>query len=249
VDSLASLAELVEALKLKKSQYYNNKDVFEEISAINKELRLVTKKLADKENVYQNCQSSLAMLHKKTGSLEEQIKSMEEESAKLQSLQEEYDAYDLFMQCMHSNGIAYSIIKSKLPILNLEVAKILSNIVDFDLTFNSEGKKLDILIKHENKKSYPIEMGSGAEQTAAAVAIRLALIKIGTLPISNIIILDEPATAFDEKHMEKFISLLEIIKTQFETVYLISHLEILKDTTDKQIIIENISGDAKVEVN
>jgi len=45
-------------------------------------------------------------------------------------------------------------------------------------------------------------MASGAEKTIAAMAIRLALTKIGNLPTSDIFILDEPATALDAENMD-----------------------------------------------
>ena len=36
---------------------------------------------------------------------------------------------------MHSNGISYDIIKKKLPIINEEVAKILTNTAEFEIFF------------------------------------------------------------------------------------------------------------------
>ena len=55
---------------------------------------------------------------------------------------------DLLMSCCHSNGISYDIIKKRLPLINAEVAKILTNIVDFEVFIENDGRKLDILIKH-----------------------------------------------------------------------------------------------------
>ena len=59
-------------------------------------------------------------------------------------------------------------------------------------------------------------------------------------------ILDEPGTALDEENMEGFIRILDIIKNEFKTIFLISHLEVLKDVVDKQIIINKEDGYAKV---
>ena len=59
----------------------------------------------------------------------------DESRKELEEVEEEWVAYDLFMQCMHSNGIPYQIIKQKLPLLNEEIAKILGNIVDFEVFF------------------------------------------------------------------------------------------------------------------
>ena len=150
------------------------------------------------------------------------------------------------MTCMHSNGISYDIIKKKLPVINEEISKILASIVDFQVMFVNEDNKLDILIKHSNYDPRPIEMGSGAEKTIAAMAIRLALLNVSTLPKGDIFVLDEPGTALDEENMEGFVRILEMIKSQFKTVLLISHLDTLKDIVDKQIIIEKEDGFAKV---
>ena len=91
-------------------------------------------------------------------------------------------------------------------------------------------------------------MGSGAEKTIASMAIRLALISITNLPKSELFILDEPATALDEEHMEGFIRLLQMIKSQFKTVLLISHLESLKDIVDMTIDIQKKDNYAHVKI-
>jgi DNA repair exonuclease SbcCD ATPase subunit len=91
-------------------------------------------------------------------------------------------------------------------------------------------------------------MGSGAEKTIAAMAIRLALISITNLPKSELFILDEPATALDQEHMEGFIRLLDMIKNQFKTVVLISHLDSLKDVVDMTIDIQRDGSYAKVRI-
>jgi DNA repair exonuclease SbcCD ATPase subunit len=91
-------------------------------------------------------------------------------------------------------------------------------------------------------------MGSGAEKTIAAMDIRLALISITNLPKSELFILDEPATALDQEHMEGFIRLLDMIKNQFKTVILISHLDSLKDVVDMTIDIQRNGSYAKVRI-
>jgi DNA repair exonuclease SbcCD nuclease subunit/ABC-type dipeptide/oligopeptide/nickel transport system ATPase component len=184
--------------------------------------------------------------HRQIGSLEQKVESLLEKREELENIREEYTAYDLFMRCMHSNGIAYDIIKKRLPVINEEIAKVLSNIVDFEAYFQEDGRKLDILIKHPRHESRPIEMGSGAEKTVAAMAIRLALLSVSSLPKGNIFILDEPGTALDEENMEGFIRILQLIKMYFKTVILISHVDSLKDIVDMEISIDKINGYATV---
>ena len=150
------------------------------------------------------------------------------------------------MRCTHSNGIAYDIIKKRLSVINSEIAKVLSNIADFEVFFQEDGRKLDVLIKHPKHDPRPIEMGSGAEKTLAAMGIRLALLSISSLPKGNIFILDEPGTALDAENMEGFIRMLDLIKAYFKTVILISHVDSLKDIVDTEITIDKIGGFARV---
>ena len=44
------------------------------------------------------------------------------EQKEYEDLNRQWAAYDLFMRCMHPNGIAYEVIKQKLPLINEEVA-------------------------------------------------------------------------------------------------------------------------------
>ena len=122
------------------------------------------------------------------------------------------------------------------------------NIVDFEVFFVNNDKTLDIMIKHPSYDPRPLSMGSGAEKTLASMAIRLALISVTNLPKSELFILDEPATALDQEHMEGFTNLLRLIKNQFKTVILISHLDSLKDVVDKVIDISKVNGYASVKI-
>ena len=171
---------------------------------------------------------------------------MSERQKNLKNYQNDFEAYDLYARCMHPNGIAYDIIKKSLPTINSEISKILANIVDFQVYFETEDNRLDIYIQQPDRDASPLEMASGAEKTVAAMAIRLAFTNISSLPKSQIFVLDEPGTALDEERMEGFVRILDITTSVFKTVILISHLDNLKDTADSIISIENKNGYANV---
>ena len=225
-------------LQEKKNRYEDSKDEMKKYERIFERKEDLEEQIRDQERLLENIQEEIRELYKNHGSLEKELESVEEKRERLETLQKEYTAYELYLKSMHSNGISYDIIKKKLPVINEEISKILANIVNFEVFFEEDGKKLDIMIKHPKFEPRPLEMGSGAEKTIASMAIRLALIKISTLPAGDIFVLDEPATSLDADHMEGFIDLLEMIKNEFKTVLLISHLDILKDVVDKQIVIQ-----------
>ena len=138
--------------------------------------------ISKKDLAYKKCQDRITNILIEQGSTKATLKNLQESKKELEEVEKEWVAYDLFLQCMHSNGIPYQIIKQKLPLLNEEIAKILSNIVDFEVFFESNDAKLDIQIKHPYYDPRPLSMGSGAEKTLASMAIRLALISITNLP-------------------------------------------------------------------
>jgi len=196
----------------------------------------------------EQCEAKLQEYYIEKGSTQQAIQSYQERKTELEAKEKEFIAHDLFLQCMHPNGIAYNVIRQMLPVINEEIAKVLTSIVDFEVFFVDNGKSLDIMLKHPKYDARPLSMGSGAEKTLSAMAIRLALISITNLPKSELFILDEPATALDQEHMDGFIKMLEMIKSQFKTVLLISHLDSLKDCVDLTIDIQKQNGYAKVNL-
>ena len=236
----------IDVNKKKKEEYEKNKEAIENFESLEREREDIEKKIVSLKERLSSCQKKLMDLYKVNGSLEEKLQKIQDEKDEHETIRTEYAAHDLFLRCMHPNGISYDIIKRRLPIINNEVSKILANIVDFEIFFENEENKLDILIKHPGYDPRPIEMGSGAEKTIAAMSIRLALLNVSTLPKGDVFILDEPGTALDEENMEGFTRILDMIKTQFKTVMLISHLDSLKDIVDQQVVIEKNNGYAYV---
>ena len=226
--------------------YEENKEAIENFECLIKERSVIEKKVAKTEVVCEECNQTILELYKTNGSLEQKLENVETQRKEHQDIQLEYAAYDLYLQCMHSNGIAYDIIKKQLPVINDEVAKILTNIVEFEIFFDDDGKRLNLFIKHPKHEPRPLEMGSGAEKTIASMAIRLALLSVSSLPKGDIFILDEPGTALDSENMEGFIRILQLIKMYFKTVVLISHLDSLRDCVDVQIVIDKKNGFARV---
>ena len=240
--SLHVIETNIHTLQKKLEEYEKNKQ------KINKYEELIAKK-HNKNNILSSLSKELSLLEKELlelyknhGSLTQKYDIFVKQKQELEQIRKDYAAYDLYLSCMHPNGLSYEIIKSKLPDINQEIAKILSNIVDFSIYLVNDDDKLDIMIKHPKYEERPLEMGSGAEKTLASTAIRLALISVTTLPKPDIFVMDEPGTALDAENLEGFIKILELIKGYFKTVILISHLDSLKDCVDTQIVIEQKDG-------
>ena len=226
--------------------YEDNKEAIEN----REELIQEQSDLADQKILAENelaiCEAKIMDYIKQHGGIEQQIINLQAKKQELEDLRTEYAAYDLFMRCTHSNGISYDVVKRMLPLINEEISTVLANVTDFDIFFEAEKNKLDIFIKHPKYEARPLEMASGAEKTLAAIAIRIALTNVSTLPKSDIMIMDEPGTALDAENLEGFMRVMEMIKGYYKTVLLITHLDSLKDIADMTIDIERQEGYAYV---
>jgi DNA repair exonuclease SbcCD ATPase subunit/DNA repair exonuclease SbcCD nuclease subunit len=238
--------DILSATNEKIDLYEEKKELIKNIEKLLESRNNVEIKINEAKDSIVDTEEMINQHHRLVGSLEQKVEDFKEKKRELSDIREEYAAYDLFMRCTHSNGIAYDIIKKRLPVINQEIAKVISNIVDFEVFFQEDGRKLDILIKHPKHEARPIEMGSGAEKTIAAIGIRLALLSVSNLPKGNVFILDEPGTALDAENMEGFIRILQLIKMYFKTVILISHVDSLKDIVDLEISIDKDNGFARV---
>lgn len=246
LSNIASNNKDLEKLLEKEKSLISQKKLIKSLHALQAEQKKYEKELAKfNTNIYELKQKQIKA-YKESGRLEEQKNNLENTKNALEILLKKKHEYDLYIDCVHSNGIPYMIIQDKLPIINNEISKTLKNIADFEVTVEADNNKLEVYIKHPKYNKRTLAMGSGAEKTIAALMIRLALLKISNLPKTNFLILDEPGTALDSKNLEGFIRALFALKDRFDFIILISHLEALKDVAD---IIIDIDKDKKGYAN
>jgi DNA repair exonuclease SbcCD ATPase subunit len=91
-----------------------------------------------------------------------------------------------------------------------------------------------------------IELGSGMEKMIAAVAIRVALINVSSMPKSDIFIIDESFGPLDPSSVEACNRLLISLKRYFKTIIVITHVEGVKDVADHIIEVTKVEKDARV---
>ena len=243
---ISTVASEIEVLMEKEACYEDNKEAIENLEALLSEKQAHETSLLTLQEKLQTCEEEIVNYHRLVGSLEQKVVNIKEQKDEYIELREQFAAYDLYMRCMHPNGIAYDVIKKKLPVINQEIAKVLANLTSFEVLFEEDGNKLDIFIKHPSHEPRPLSMASGAEKTMAAMAIRLAFLAVSNLPTSDIMVMDEPGTALDEEHLQSFSQLLDMIKVHFKTILLISHLDSLKDVVDSTLDISKKQGYAYI---
>ena len=251
-------------LKLEKSQI----DILHnEISVLNDKLLALSREIEETENTVTNLSNKkydntwldkenlesmlknvalrIDKVNRKIGINQAKTEELEKTIKKIMLLKEYYSALQSYMFTMSKDGISYDIISSNLFLINEEINKLMSGVVNFTVTLehNQNSKEIDIYFNHIANKKRLIEVCSGAEKTFAALAIRVALTNVTTLPRSNILILDEIFGALDSEYIEATYSLLQTLKNMFDCIIVITHHDVLKDVCDSVIeITRNSEG-------
>jgi exonuclease SbcC len=89
-------------------------------------------------------------------------------------------------------------------------------------------------------------MGSGLEKFVLSLAIRVALINISNLPRPNFIAIDEGFGCADKDNLNSMSSLLSYFRNTFDFIWVVSHLDAMKDMVDTQLEIKKERGFSKI---
>ena len=157
-------------------------------------------------------------------------------------LEERLKAYEYYLSAIQRDGVPYELISEILPYVEEEVNIILSQIVDFSIKFETDGRNINTFIVYSDNERWALEMTSGMEKFVSSLAIRVALITVSNLPRPNFLAIDEGFGTLDSENLNSMESMFEYLKTEFDYIVIISHIESLKDITDNLIEI-NRKGD------
>lgn len=187
---------------------------------------------------------------KAIGALDSKIEGVRADVESLDGLQSRLLAHERLMAMCGKNGLPYRILAMVLPVINAEIAKILGGIVKFNVFFEDdpEEQTVSLYIRYGDYKSRPLAMGSGAERFIASIAIRVALLSVSSLPKTDILIIDEGFGRLDPEHLEALQKMFEYLREAFGTVFVVSHVDFMRDIVDHSVEIASQDGYAHVEV-
>ena len=165
---------------------------------------------------------------------------------------EKANLYQLYTHMTNYNGLPYEILKTYLPLIESDVNQILHSMVDFSIEFlfydeETTGPKTNagcvaINIRYQNMKPCRVQLASGFERFIIGLAIRIAIGQISLVAKPNFLIIDEGWSCLDTENRNNISHIMDFIKTQYEHVIIISHLEELKNQADYIINIEREGG-------
>ena len=160
---------------------------------------------------------------------------------KVADLEDKYEAYQYYLDAVKRDGVPYDLITKALPTIEDEVNNILSQLVDFSMTFEMDGKNINNYIVYDNN-IWPLELSSGMEKFISSLAIRVGLINVSSLPRSNFLAIDEGFGTMDSDNLNSIYNLFQYLKSQFQFALIVSHIDSMRDTVDTLLEVKKENG-------
>jgi DNA repair exonuclease SbcCD ATPase subunit len=157
---------------------------------------------------------------------------------KVEDLEDKYEAYQYYLDAVKRDGVPYELITKALPTIEGEVNNILSQLVDFQMLFEMDGKNINNYIVYDDDNVWPLELSSGMERFISSLAIRVGLINVSNLPRSNFLAIDEGWGTMDSDNLNSVYSLFQYLKSQFQFTLIVSHIDSMRDAVDTLLEIK-----------
>ena len=134
------------------------------------------------------------------------------------------------------------VLRETLPLINGELKRLLSNVCDFDV---------EVAIDERNDVAFNLikdgvvgnlASGSGFEQTAAALALRVVLANISTLSRPSLLLLDEVLGGVAQENYENIKLLFDRIVKDYSAVLHITHLSHIIDWHSSIVTVRKEKG-------
>ena len=243
--SFEKLTDEIEEVENKIQVYRKNSEQIRKNQEIRAQVKVLEYGLETETGKLNRCQGELTKVKTSVAVCENKIQTIKDSIERLQDLQDDYSAYEYYMEAVKRNGVPYELISSVLPVLENEVNSILSQIVEFNLKFEVDGKNINTFIDYDTGR-WPLEMTSGMEKFVSSLAIRTSLIGISNLPRPNFLAIDEGFGNLDSDNLNSMFMLFDYLKSTFDFILIISHLDSMRDIMDTLISINKVKSFSQV---
>ena len=226
--------------------YYKSEEKIESNHKLNEQISDITQQLSklqmdniEVDNKYKEVLSTLSVAKNQKQNIERDIQELIDTEQKILD-------YDLYLMTLSKDGIPYELIAKAIPAIEREVNHVLENMMaGFHIELEMKDKNIDAFICYADDK-WNLELSSGMERFVSSLAIRIGLINVSTLPRPNFIIVDEGFGSLDSDNIANMEGAFQYLKTQFDFVMIITHLDTIKDYMDMLIPINIKNGLSKV---
>ena len=244
-EELRNKQQIGQQEQLIKEYYKNEKQIIK-----NKEIRTEIQSVREKLNVTKDdlrkVNTEVLKLNGKVSALQNQKETIEDRINEVKEMETQSRLFDFYLNALSKDGVSYELIEKALPMIEGEVNNILAQIVEFGMQLEMDGKNINAYLVYGDQR-WSLEMCSGMERFISGLAIRVALINVCNLPRPNFLVIDEGFGTLDSENLQSLFMLFTYLKTQFDFVMIISHIDSMRDVVDGLIEIKKENGFSQVK--
>jgi DNA repair exonuclease SbcCD ATPase subunit len=237
----------IDAKQLRLDRYEDNKKKLEEnqridalVIRLRTQIETATADIKQTNSNIEKHNNNITNMNDKIGvnnDLIEKIKSEEELLA----------VFKIYLTIYGKNGISKVILKNMVPLINMELYRLLVDSCHFilEMTINDKNEVEFVMIDSETRVVKPLNAGSGYERTISSLALRSVLTKVSSLPKPNIVVMDEVFGKVADENLEMVGEFFKKIKNYFEHIFVISHNSLIRNWSDNLLMVkkeENVSS-------
>jgi DNA repair exonuclease SbcCD ATPase subunit len=215
-----------------------NKELYEKIRLKEIEITEFSNKELFKNRELQNCNNIINNSNKSIKDYNELIQTIKKE-------EHISKVFGVYITMMGKNGISKTIIKNTVPVLNIELNRLLSDSAEFNLNIEVNEKNNEVefwLIDNKTDIKSLFNSGSGYEKTIGSLALRVVLSKVNSLPKPSLLNLDEVFGTVSNENMELIKTFLDKISRNIDNIFMITHNEMTKEWADHILTAEKINN-------
>ena len=252
-EKLNKAGELVSLSRTKKAEMRELSLKLETVESRIEPLEAQLKELEADENPYAE------LLESATAELANKEKEREVLKEELEDISEEVGIMKFWVDSFSPQGLRSFMLENVTPILN-SYAKTYSDLItdgEMEITFSTK----DELKSGKKKEKFNIKVSqkhggdsyasnSSGERARANLIIALALGELAAMRADKVIpfrFLDEPFESIDETGVEAIVNLLNQMRDKYNTVYVITHQDYLKQLFSNKMTIVKSNGYSTLE--
>jgi len=223
-------------------KYYEQEQDIVYNSNIEKEIQTTEDNLSDTNYKLDKVNKEINSVFAEIKVLDTKRKNILDNIDKVADLEKKYEAYEYYLDAVKRDGVPYELITKALPTIEGEVNNILSQLVDFQMIFEMDGKNINNYIVYDKDNIWPLELSSGMERFISSLAIRVGLINVSNLPRSNFLAIDEGWGTMDSDNLNSVYNLFQYLKSQFQFTLIVSHIDSMRDAVDTLLEVKKEKG-------
>jgi len=239
-NQIESVNSEIKRYKEQENNIKYNEKVKDKITTKELELSDVDKKISELNDDITEVHSDIKVNDNEMRNINKKIKEISE-------LEKQNQAYHYYLDAVRRDSIPYELLEKAIPTIEGEVNNILSQLVDFQMALEMDGKNINSNIVYDDVNQWPLELSSGMERFISSLAMRVGLINVSNLPRSNFLAIDEGWGTMDSDNINSVYNLFQYLKTQFQFALIVSHVDSMRDAVDTLLEISKDSDFSSIK--